>query len=179
MNYRRQGVLLVAFREKRSQRKPVLMLSTATAAGTVPVRPAAGRDKDKPKCVDLYNKYVDISDRKIYYVSAERPSKRYWKIIFFNMLDMALLNSFELYKANTDARQSKSRHDYVFCRGESLCRRGPRRGPRHASGATCSAPGRAPRTRTPARETGAGLRCLLGPRQRHPQAKLLLVPWMR
>ena len=107
VNYWRQGVLIVAFREKG---KPVLMLSTAAAAGTVAVRTAAGRDKDKLKCVDLYNRHmwgVDISDRKIYHVSAKRPSKCYWKKIFFNMLDMALLNSFELYKSDTDARQRK------------------------------------------------------------------------
>ena len=96
------------------------MLSTAAAAGTVPVWTAAGVDKNKSKCVDLYNYMggVDISNRKIYHVSAERPSKRYWKKIFFNMLDMALLDSFELYKNNIDA---KLRHDYMCCVVESLC----------------------------------------------------------
>ena len=56
--------------------------------------------------VVAYNKYmggVDLSDRKIYHVSAERPSKRYWKKIFFNLVDMALLNSYILYEANTYA----------------------------------------------------------------------------
>ena len=69
------------------------------------VHTGAGIDKQKPKCIAANNKYmgeVDLSDRKIYHVSAELPSKRYWKI-FFNLLDMALLNSFELYYANTDA----------------------------------------------------------------------------
>ena len=96
LNYRRQGMLLVAFREKRSQRKPVLMPSK-------------------------YMGGVDLSDRKIYHVSAERPSKRYWKKIFFNLLDMALLNSFELYYANTDVVQRLNRHDFMCSVLESLC----------------------------------------------------------
>ena len=124
LNYRRQGMLLVAFREKRSQRKPVLMLSTATAAGMTEVHTGAGLDKQKPKCIAAYNKYmggVDLSDRKIYHVSAERPSKRYWKKIFFNLLDMALLNSFELYYANTDVVQHLNRHDFMCSVLESLC----------------------------------------------------------
>ena len=124
INYRRRGVLLVAFREKKSQRKPVLMLSTAEPARQVQKRTAAGLEKEKPNCVVTYNDYmggVDISDRKIYHVAAERPSKRYWKKIFFNMLDMALLNSYELYKSNTDARQRKSRHDFLCSVVESLC----------------------------------------------------------
>ena len=79
LNYRRQGMLHVTFQEKRSQRKPVLMLSTATAAGMTEVHTGAGINKQKPKCIAAY-KYmgeVDLRDRKIYHVSAEHPSKRY------------------------------------------------------------------------------------------------------
>ena len=108
LNYRCQGMLLIAFREKRSQEKPVLMLRTGTVAGTTEVHTGAGLNKQKPKCIAAYNMYmggVDFSDHKIYQVSAERPSKRYWEKIFFNLLDMALLNSFELYHTNTDVTQ--------------------------------------------------------------------------
>ena len=88
------------------------------------VRTAAGILKQKPKCVAADNRYmggVDISDRKIDHVSAERPSKRYWEKIFFNLLDMALLNSYELYRSNTDAGQRKTRHDFLASVVESLC----------------------------------------------------------
>ena len=124
LSYRRQGILLVAFREKTSQRKPVLMLSTAAAAGMVEVRTGAGVLKHKPTCIASYNKYMgvmDISDRKIYHISAKRPSKRYWKKLFFNLIDMALLNSYELYKSNTDGNQCKSQHDYMCPDVQSLC----------------------------------------------------------
>jgi len=64
---------------------------------------------------------VALNDRKNYHVSAERPTKRYWKKIFFNLLDMALLNSYELYKSNTDQREKKTRHDFLASVVESLC----------------------------------------------------------
>ena len=78
----------------------------------------------KPCCIAAYNRYmggVDISDRKIYHVSAERPSKRYWKKIFFNLLDMALLNAYELYRLNTDADECKNHHVFILTAVESLC----------------------------------------------------------
>ena len=64
---------------------------------------------------------VDLSDCKIYHVSAERPSKRFWKKIFFNLVDTALLNSYILYQANTDGGQTLMRHDYIVAVVESLC----------------------------------------------------------
>ena len=124
VNYRSGDMLLVAWREKKSQKKPVLVLSTSEGAGMREVRTGAGRLKLKPKSVVAYNKYmggVDLSDRKIYHVSAERPSKRFWEKIFFNLVDMALLNSYILYEANTDAGQRLTRHDYIVAVVESLC----------------------------------------------------------
>ena len=123
-NFRKNQILFCAFREKKSQRKPVLLLSTSEAAGMTEVRTGAGIIKRKPRCIAAYNRYmggVDISDRKIYHVSAERPSKRYWKKIFFNLLDMALLNAYELYRLNTDAAECKNRHDFLATVVESLC----------------------------------------------------------
>ena len=55
--------------EKRSQRKPVLMLSTSEMAGFVEVRTGAGVLKRKPHCIAAYNRFmggVDLGDRKIY-----------------------------------------------------------------------------------------------------------------
>ena len=51
------------------------------------------------------------------------PSKRYWKKLFFNLIDMELLNSYELYNytTNTDGNQCKSRHDYMCSVVQSLC----------------------------------------------------------
>ena len=175
VNYRRQGVLLVAFHERQSQWEPVLMRSTAAAAGTVHMCTAAGINKDKPKCVAIYNTYMGaltlVIERSTMCLS-NAPRNDIGKKIFFNMLDMALLNSFELYKTNTDARQSKPRHDYMCCvlwvsvllrtpPCQSCHLQCPRLGATYWS--TCQA-------------NGAGLCCLLGSHERYPQAELLLVP---
>ena len=66
VSYRSGELLLVAWREKKSQRKPVLMLSTSEGAGMTEVRTGAGRLKVKPNSAVAYNKYmgrVDLSDR--------------------------------------------------------------------------------------------------------------------
>ena len=124
VNYGHQALLLIAFRETKSQRKPVLMLSTCAASGVGQVQTAAGLLKQKPKCVAAYYPYmgdVDINDRKIY--QAERPTKRYWKNAFFNVNDMALLNSYKLYRGNTRTvcGLCKTRHDFLCSIVESLC----------------------------------------------------------
>ena len=106
-----KDMLVFTFRENKSQKKPVLMLSIFAAAGMAEVCTAGGCLKKKPCCIIFYNKYMgdgmDISDHKIYHVSAQCTTRKYWKMIFFNLLDMALLNSYELYFNNTDAIQRK------------------------------------------------------------------------
>lgn len=55
----------------------------------------------KPAMVVMYNKNmggVDMSDKKIYQIAAERPTTRYWVKIFRNIIDMSTRNSYELYK---------------------------------------------------------------------------------
>ena len=58
VNYRSGDMLLIAWREKTSQKKPVLVLSTREGAGMREVRTGAGRLKLKPKSVIAYNKYM-------------------------------------------------------------------------------------------------------------------------
>ena len=125
INFRQDDLLCMAFHEKKSQRKPVLMLSTSEAAGIVNARTAAGIVKPKPLCIAAYNRYVggvDISDRKVYHVAAERSSRRYWKKIFFNIMDLSLLNAYELYRTNTD--HPVSRYDFMCDIGVGLCASG-------------------------------------------------------
>ena len=48
----------------------------------------AGVDKLKPKYIAIQQIHggVDLSDRKIYHVSTEHPSKRYWKKLYYTFL---------------------------------------------------------------------------------------------
>ena len=159
----------MAFREKKSQRKPVLMLSTSEAAGIVNVRTAAGIVKPKPLCIAAYNRYmggVDISDRKVYHVAAERSSRRYWKKIFFNIMDLSLLNAYELYRANTD--HPVSRYDFMCDIVVGLC----------ASGEAAVVPDLQHLPAASAWETRAGMCGLLRPSAWHPQAKFVLLRCM-
>lgn len=73
---------------------------------------------------------VDVSDKSIYHTSCTRPTKRYWKRIFYNLLDNALFNSYVLYSLNTD--KPKSRKDYLVDIVETLAHTrdiGPTAGP--------------------------------------------------
>lgn len=45
---------------------------------------------------------VYVKDKSIYHITCTRPTKKYWKKIFDNFLDMSLLNSYILYANNTD-----------------------------------------------------------------------------
>ena len=95
--FRRKGPMLaIAFCEKQSQRRPVLMLSTAHKAN-IETKTIRGKELTKPSMVFDYNTYmggIDLSDKIICHYAAERPTRRYWKKIFFNLVDICLLNSY-------------------------------------------------------------------------------------
>lgn len=121
--YRRKGdVLAVAFREKQTQKKPVILLSTRFPAENV-TKEKRGKEVTKPVMVTHYNKYmggVDVSDKKICHVAAERATHRYWVKVFRHLIDVALLNGYEIYLQNTDGRKL-SRHDFLVSVVETLC----------------------------------------------------------
>ena len=53
-----------------------------------------------PIMIEKYNKYmggVDKSDQFLQYHSSLRRTIRYWKTLFYHMLDVAIINSFVIY----------------------------------------------------------------------------------
>ncbi|XP_069461272.1 piggyBac transposable element-derived protein 4-like [Ambystoma mexicanum] len=121
---RKGGLLACAFREKKSHRKPVLLLSTASLASDVLVHTRCGQSAIKPQIILDYNKGmggVDVSDRKIYEFAAERPTHRYWSKIWRNLIDVSIMNAYELYKINTEHSKLLSRHSFVVDIIEALC----------------------------------------------------------
>ena len=122
--YRRKGeILAVAFREKQTQRKPAILLSTRFHAEDV-TKEKRGKMVTKPALVSHYNKYmggVDVSDKMVCHVAAERATHRYWVKVFRNMIDMSLLNAYQIYMANSNAQRKLSRHDFLVSVVESLC----------------------------------------------------------
>lgn len=121
---RKDHLLALAFREKKSQRKPVLLLSTAHVASSQ-TKEIRGKTVTKPSMVFTYNKHmggVDLSDKKIYHYAAQRSTKRYWKKIFFNLVDMCIINSWILFNASMpDAKHQLSRRDFIVSVVEALC----------------------------------------------------------
>ncbi|XP_064610684.1 piggyBac transposable element-derived protein 4-like [Liolophura sinensis] len=109
---RKDNILTVTFREKK-------------ARGNQNVeKEVRGKVKQKPAMVFHYNVHiggVDLSDKKICHIAAERPTHRYWVKIFRNLLDIAILNSYEVYKLNTDREKMLDKHGFVVAIVESLC----------------------------------------------------------
>lgn len=117
------NILAVRFREKKSQKKPVILLSTYHVAENLE-KEIRGKLKSKPAMVFHYNQHmggVDISDKKVCHIAAERPTHRFWIKIFRNLLDIAILNAYEVYKLNTDKDKILDKHDFVVSIVETLC----------------------------------------------------------
>lgn len=124
--YFRSGPLLAcAFREKKSQKNPVILLSSHAAAQeeVVPAR-HGDNPKIKPKIITSYNKYmggIDTSDMMLYTYLDERRTVRYWKKVAFNIIARMVLNSYILYKENhRGPGKLKTRYNYTVCIIESL-----------------------------------------------------------
>uniref|UniRef100_A0A1B6DC22 PiggyBac transposable element-derived protein domain-containing protein n=1 Tax=Clastoptera arizonana TaxID=38151 RepID=A0A1B6DC22_9HEMI len=98
--YRQDKVLLVGYKQKHT-RKPVYLLTTAYHAEDREITSRSGRRAVKPiPIIDMYNKLmggIDNKDKSIYHISSTRPTRRYWKKIFFNILDMCMLNAYIVY----------------------------------------------------------------------------------
>ncbi|XP_044133452.1 piggyBac transposable element-derived protein 4-like [Bufo gargarizans] len=91
---------LLALRYK--DRKDVLMLSTIHTEATVPVRERGSTtDKQKPTCILEYNKYMggtDLSDQVLKPYEVMRKSYVWYKKLSIYLLQMAMYNSYVLYK---------------------------------------------------------------------------------
>lgn len=75
----------------------------------------------KPTMINEYNLNmggVDNSDKSVYHLSVSRATKKYWKKIFTNLLDIALFDAYILYRQNTD--RLMSRQDFHTSIVESL-----------------------------------------------------------
>ncbi|GFN98692.1 PiggyBac transposable element-derived protein 4 [Plakobranchus ocellatus] len=81
-----------------------------------------GKTKKKPSAIFDYNMYmggVDISDKKICHYASERSTRRYWKKIFQNLLDISVLNSWIIYTLHTGKKLD--RHRFLIEIVEALC----------------------------------------------------------
>ena len=90
-------------------RRDVYMVSTAhnTSVEVAMKRPKGSRDKQPllcPSCVSDYNMYmggVDLADQYIsYYSLTQRRTLKWWKKVFWRMIDISILNSWIIFRTN-------------------------------------------------------------------------------
>ena len=90
-------------------RRDVFLLSTAhnQSVTSVMKRPKGSCEKVSvpcPTCVQDYNMYmggVDLSDQHLsYYSLTQRRTLKWWKKVFWRMIDISILNAWIIFKAN-------------------------------------------------------------------------------
>ncbi|XP_046417424.1 piggyBac transposable element-derived protein 4-like [Neodiprion fabricii] len=115
---RNNEVLLLAYREKKSQKKNVLLMSTFEKAQnkTTTIRKRNAQIQvEKPAIVAEYNKHmggVDTSDMMLYSYLDERRAIKYWKKVVFSIFSRMVLNAYILYRHNTDGK-TKTRLEFI------------------------------------------------------------------
>lgn len=103
--YRHQTNILLVKYSQKVKRKPVYLISTGCNAEDRLITSRHGLQAVKPTLINSYNLNmggVDNSDKSVYHLSASRTTKKNWKKIFTNLLDIALFDAYVLYKENTD-----------------------------------------------------------------------------
>ena len=101
VSYRTNKLLALAWQaEKRN--KPVFMLSTESSAAwvTVPSQNSYNPPTRKPSAVHLYNNNmngVDRADQLAVYYSFERKTRKWWRKVFFWLMETTIVNSYVTY----------------------------------------------------------------------------------
>ena len=95
--WKRKGpVLLTNWRDKRNVR----MISTAHGHRMIETQSKRGVMKTKPKCVLDYNEHmsgIDKADQMMAYYSTPRKTIRWYRKIFFHLVDLSVWNACYLY----------------------------------------------------------------------------------
>ncbi|UYV83427.1 hypothetical protein LAZ67_23000974, partial [Cordylochernes scorpioides] len=101
----KEPVMLLSWREKKSQTSPVLLLSTYAGASTQLEKTSSGKEKNLPEIVKHYNSGkggVDLCDQMMNMYQDERKSLKWWRKVFISMIHRTLLNAYIIYRQNTD-----------------------------------------------------------------------------
>ena len=80
--------------------------------------------KLKPMVVDQYNKYmlgVDLLDQRMSYYQFVRKSVKWWRKVFFWMVEVVVVNAYIVYCRHTDARRKLSHKEFRRELVMSLC----------------------------------------------------------
>lgn len=97
-----EKLLTVRYKDKRE----VNMLSSSHAPDVKCIgrKRDTGRQVFKPTCIVDYNTYmgaVDQTDMLLSSIECVRKSNKWYKKVYFHLLDMAVLNSYQMYKTTS------------------------------------------------------------------------------
>nr|CAH7748743.1 unnamed protein product [Callosobruchus chinensis] len=96
--WKRKGKVVVS---KWKDKREVRMISTCHKHEMVKVKTRRGSEKMKPKCILDYNAHmsgVDRADQMMSYHSSPRKTIRWYRKVFFHLIDICLWNACFLYK---------------------------------------------------------------------------------
>ena len=105
--YRKKMLLAI----KWSDKQDVSMLTTVHTAALIDTNKtnhATGEVVRKPECIVSFNKNmgaVDKTDMQISFTECTRKTRKWYRKLFFHIMDLCLYNAYVLYKVNTDKRK--------------------------------------------------------------------------
>lgn len=110
--YKDDELLLYSYRDKKTKRHPVILISTNSNTQNITVTKKRGTyesQKEKPQMIHEYNnKYmggIDESDKMLYIYLDERRTLKYWKKVVFNIFGRMVLNAYIIYTINCQGKK--------------------------------------------------------------------------
>ena len=130
----RDGRLMALAWRAESKKKPLIMLSSSCSAKPVTIS-TRRENVSKPSIVNSYNSSmngVDIADQLTVFYSFIRKTRKWWRKLFFYMMEVSIVNSYLLYKATVS--QPRNHVGYRRAMLEQMAKLSiqqgpPRRGP--------------------------------------------------
>lgn len=101
--FRRGRSLVTAWKPKK-KKKNIFMLTTGHTSKFISVPTQQKPDQQKPEVIHFYNQSmngVDLSDQLSVYYCFNRKSVKWWRKVFFWAMEIAIVNSFVLYKTTS------------------------------------------------------------------------------
>ena len=115
VEFKQKGnALLTIWKDKRQ----VSVLSTNSNAEMVAV---GNPPKLKPSAIQHYNAHmggVDLADQLRSYYKVGRPSKKWWRYVFWFLLDVAMENAWIIYSASTHVPPARRGYDQLHFRSD-------------------------------------------------------------
>lgn len=113
--YFRKGAHLLVKYKEATDKKTVNILTTGCHAEDKLLKNTTGKQKAKPLPLYLYNKHkVSIDSKRKRFLTTARMTRAFWKRIVYSLIDIAVLNAFVLYKANTTTERRVDRLQFIL-----------------------------------------------------------------